>query len=99
MRYLVPEQFTVRVREPLIPMRLYKMVASMEAAIFNCQCDQMQNCDGGCETMYYVRSLTTKMQSNFVHIKSVALKATWTGAWKPLKCSDNENFQSVLQPR
>ena len=24
----------------------------MEAAIFNCQCDQMQNCEGGCETTY-----------------------------------------------
>ena len=21
-------------------------------AIFNCQCDQMQNCDGVCETIY-----------------------------------------------
>ena len=28
------------------------MVASMEATIFNCQCDQMQNCKGGCETIY-----------------------------------------------
>jgi hypothetical protein len=29
---------------------IYKMV--MEAAIFNCHCDQMQNCEGGCETVY-----------------------------------------------
>ena len=27
------------------------MVASMDAAIFNRQCDQMQNCEGGCETI------------------------------------------------
>ena len=38
-------------KEPLIPMWLYKMVASMEAAIFNCQCDQMQKCKGGCEAI------------------------------------------------
>lgn len=30
------------------------MVASMEAAIFNCQCDQMQNCEGGCETFFVI---------------------------------------------
>ena len=29
------------------------MVASMKAAIFNCQCDQMQNCEGGCVTIYF----------------------------------------------
>ena len=23
----------------------------IEAAIFNCQCDRMQNCEGGCETI------------------------------------------------
>ena len=28
------------------------MVASMKTAIFNCQCDQMKNCEGGCETIY-----------------------------------------------
>ena len=28
------------------------MVASIQAAIFKCQCDQMQNCKGGCETIY-----------------------------------------------
>ena len=28
------------------------MVASTKAAIFNCQCDQMQNFEGGCETIY-----------------------------------------------
>ena len=28
------------------------MVASTQAAIFNCQCDQTQNCEGGCETIY-----------------------------------------------
>jgi len=28
------------------------MVASMAAAIFNCQRDQMQNCEGGCEAIY-----------------------------------------------
>ena len=29
------------------------MVASTEAAaIFNCQCDQMQNCKNSCETVY-----------------------------------------------
>ena len=27
----------------------------MEAAIFDCQCDQMQNCEGGCETIYMTR--------------------------------------------
>ena len=36
----------MKAQEPLIPTRLYKMVASMEAAIFSCQCDQMQNCEG-----------------------------------------------------
>ena len=25
----------------------------MEAAIYNCQCDRMQNCEGGCETIYF----------------------------------------------
>ena len=39
-------------KEPLIPTWLYKMVASMEAAIFNSQCDQTQNCQGGCDTIY-----------------------------------------------
>ena len=37
--------------KPFIPKWLYKMDASMEAAIFNCQCDQMQNCEGDCETI------------------------------------------------
>ena len=49
---LIPEQLTVKAQEPLIPTLLYKMLASMEAAISNCQCDQMQNCEGGCETIY-----------------------------------------------
>ena len=31
------------------------MVASVEPAIFNCQCDQMQDCEGGCETIYVTR--------------------------------------------
>ena len=31
------------------------MVASMEAAIYYCQCDQMQNCEGGsCEAIYII---------------------------------------------
>ena len=51
-KLIIPEQFTVNSLEPLIPKWLYKMVASMQAAIFNCQCDQMQNCEGGCETRY-----------------------------------------------
>ena len=42
---IIPEQFTVKAQELLIPTWLYKMVASMEAAIFNCQCDQMQSCE------------------------------------------------------
>ena len=41
-----------RPQEPLIPTWLYKMVASLEAAILNCQCDQMPNRKGGCETIY-----------------------------------------------
>ena len=49
---IFPEQFTVKAQEPLIPTWLYKMVAFMESAIFNRQCDQMQNCEGGCETIY-----------------------------------------------
>ena len=49
---IIPEQFTVKAQEPLISTWLYKMVASMEAAIFNCQCDQMQSCEGGCEAIY-----------------------------------------------
>ena len=51
--HLFPEQCTVMAQGPLIPTWLYKMVASMEAAIFNYQCDQTQNCEGGCETIYY----------------------------------------------
>ena len=51
----IPEQFAVKAQEPLIQTWLYKMVASMEAAIFNCQCDQMQNCEGDCETMCLCR--------------------------------------------
>ena len=31
LQNLIPEQFTVKAQEPLIPTRLYKMVASMEA--------------------------------------------------------------------
>ena len=49
--HLIPKQFTVKAQEPLIPTWLYKMIASMEAAIFNCQCDQILNCEGGCETI------------------------------------------------
>ena len=49
----IPERFTVMAQEPLIPTWLYKVVTSMEAAIFNCQCDQMRNCEGGCETVYF----------------------------------------------
>ena len=48
-----PEQLTVNAQEPLISTWLYKMVVSMEAAIFSCQCDPMQNCEGSCETIYY----------------------------------------------
>jgi len=54
----VPEQFTVKAQEPLIPTWLYKMVASMEAVIFNCQCDQMQNCVDVCEAIYYKHRIT-----------------------------------------
>ena len=53
---LIPEQFTVEAQEPLIHTRLHKMVAFMEAAIFNCQCDQMQNCEGDCEP--FITALT-----------------------------------------
>ena len=49
----IPEQFTVKAQETLIPTRLCKMVASVEAANFNCQCDQIQNCKGGCETIRF----------------------------------------------
>ena len=49
---MFPEQFTVNAQDPLISTWLYKTVASMKAAIFNCQCDQMQNWKGGCETIY-----------------------------------------------
>ena len=31
------------------------MVVSVKAAIINCQCDQMQNCEGGCETIYILK--------------------------------------------
>ena len=41
----------MKVQKPLIPTWLYKMVASMEATICNCQCNQMQNCEGDCETI------------------------------------------------
>ena len=55
IRLIIPEQFTaVQAQEPLISKRLYKKIASMEAAIFNCQCDQMQDCEDGCETIYLV---------------------------------------------
>jgi hypothetical protein len=37
----------------------------MEAAIFNCQCDQMQNCEGGCETIYDISQAKVSKQSNF----------------------------------
>ena len=46
------EQFTVMAQRSLIPTLLYKMDASMKAAIFNCQCDQMQSCEGSCEAIY-----------------------------------------------
>jgi len=52
IRDLIPEQFTVKARVSLIPTWLYKTVASMVAAIFNCQSDQTQNCEGRCETIY-----------------------------------------------
>ena len=52
LKALIPEQFTVKAQKDLIPWWLFKMVASMEAAVFNCQCDQMQNCEGDCETIY-----------------------------------------------
>ena len=29
------------------------MVASTEAAIFNCQCEQILNCEGGFDTIYF----------------------------------------------
>ena len=48
---VIPEQVTVKAQEPLIPKWLYKICTSMEAAIFNCQCDQMQNSEGGCEAI------------------------------------------------
>ena len=43
----------MKTQEPLIPTWLYKMIAFMEAAIFDCQCYQIQNCEGDCETLYY----------------------------------------------
>ena len=47
----------MKAQERLIPTWLYKMVASMEGAIFNCQCDQMQTCEGSeseeSKTIYY----------------------------------------------
>ena len=52
MAFFIPEQFTVKAQEPLIPK--YKMVANIEAAILNCQCDQMQNYEGVCETIYKI---------------------------------------------
>ena len=39
----------------------------MEAAIFNCQCDQMQNCEGGCETIYYVLQPTSAYSGSASH--------------------------------
>ena len=57
MCLIFPEQLTVKAQEPLIPTWLYKVVASVEDAVFNCQCDQMQNCEGGCETMSAVFSV------------------------------------------
>ena len=45
------------------------MVVSKDAAIFNCQYDQMQNCEGGCETIYcnakYLRKLFAKICRHF----------------------------------
>ena len=41
------------------------VAASMEAAIFNCRCDQMQNCEGGCETIYYYRCVAVCRQNYF----------------------------------
>jgi len=44
----------------------------MEAAIFNCQCDQMQNCEGGCETVYY--------RDRF-HLRSISAEFMRSSSW------------------
>ena len=70
----------MKAQEPVISTWLYKMVASMEAAIFNCHCDQMQNCEGGCETICLrVASVPSAVQSFWVSERgSQHLKLSWT---------------------
>ena len=53
--YISLSKFTVKAQEFLIPTWMRKMVAAMEAAIFNCQCDRMQNCEDRCEIIYIMR--------------------------------------------
>ena len=58
-------------QEPSIPTCLYKMVAFMEVAIFNCQCDQMHNCEGGCETITtIVASFMTRLRIKIIPASS-----------------------------
>ena len=73
---LIPEQFTAKAQEPLISTWMYKMVASMEAAIFSCQCDQMQDCEGGCETIYFERIIIFARYAEMFRPKSCLLYAT-----------------------
>ena len=66
---IISEQFTVKAKEPLILTWLYKKVASMEDAIFNCQCEQVKNCQGGCETIYKLMSIVPNfLPSNLIGI-------------------------------
>ena len=73
--YIIPDQFTVRAQEPLIPTWLYKMVASMNAAIFNCQFDQMQHCKGCCEAIYNTAQLLFEERG----LKVLQFLAEWLG--------------------
>ena len=52
----------------------------MEAAIFNCQCDQMQNFEGGCETIYYVYGIER------MDIKRDVGRGVLTTLLNPLQC-------------
>ena len=48
---IIPEQFTVKAQEFLISTWLQDD-RFHGGCIFNCECDHMQNCEGGCETIY-----------------------------------------------
>ena len=59
---IIPEQFTVKAQERLFPTWL---LSRASLSVYNCrhkrppsrQFDQMQNCEGGCETIYIVNQL------------------------------------------